>query len=227
MFSPDDHLDPPPIPQFSKDMEAYLVASARTHPVRHATPVKTYLAVGVAAAAIAAGSAIGIDQAITTPHHSTANQRPPQQPNPANLAAYTVVANADGTVTLSLAQDQLFDPAALRQALANAGVPAIVTIGKVCYMTHPPQPYNGSPAAVFQSQQIDGRSVTTITPRALPAGSELSVGYFTVPGGGGVHIVVVPVNAALTCTAHPPAPPVASPYHSAASTRGPEPERAR
>jgi hypothetical protein len=202
----DDRLDPPPIPQFSKDMEAYLVASARTHPGRHATPIKTYLAVGVATVAIAVGAAIGIDQAVTTRHPSTANQRSPQHPNRAHLAAYTVEANPDGTVTLSLAQDQVFDPAALRQALANAGVPALVTIGKVCYMTHPPRLYEGSPDAVLHSQQVNGRIVTTITPSALPAGSELSIGYFTVPGGGGVHIVVVPLNAALTCTTHPDNP---------------------
>ena len=50
---------------------------------------------------------------------------------------------------------------------------------------------------------------------AIPAGQELSIGYFSLPNGGGVHISLVPGNAPLTCTSTPPAPP----RHGAGATR--------
>ena len=207
MFSLDEHPDPPVLPRFSRDMENFLVAAARANPARRPSRVRRYVAVGVATAAIAVGVAVGIEQASHPVHPSTTSLPPSSQPGGANLAAFTVATNPDGTVTLSLAQDQIFDPAALRQALVNAGVPAIVTVGKVCYLAHPPRTYNGSPAQVLRSAQVDGRTVTTITPSAMPAGTELSIGYFAVSGGGGVHIVLVPDNAPLTCTTGPPPAP--------------------
>jgi hypothetical protein len=207
MFSLDDHPDPPAIPQFSRGMENYLVSAARTQPAQRATSMKTYVAVGVATAAIAVGAAIGIDHAVTTPQRTTANPRPPQPPNSTNLAAYVVETNPNGTVTLSLAQDQVFNPAALRQDLARAGVPAIVTVGKVCYVAHPPQPAGGQFPLSAPERQADGRTGLTITPSLIPSGAELSVGYFAVPDGGGVHIGLVPTSGPLICTAKPPAPP--------------------
>jgi hypothetical protein len=207
MFSLDEHPDPPVLPRFSRDMENLLVAAVTANPARRQSRVRTYIAVGMATAAIAVGAAVGIEQATHTEHPSTTSSPPSQQPGGANLAAFTVTTNPDGTVTLSLAQDQIFDPATLRQALANAGVAAIVTVGKVCYLAHPPRTYNGSPAQVLRSAQVDGRTVTTITPSAMPGGTELSIGYFAVSGGGGVHIVLVPDNAPLTCTTSPPPAP--------------------
>jgi hypothetical protein len=47
----------------------------------------------------------------------------------------------------------------------------------------------------------------TISPAAIPPGSELSIGYFQVSGGSGIHITLVPEHASLTCTSTPPARP--------------------
>lgn len=116
-----------------------------------------------------------------------------------------MLTNPAGTVTLTLNQGQVFDPEALQQALARAGVPAVVTVGSVC--TVPGRPSDGLPRVISRSPAAGGRSVTVITLSAIPAGEELSFGYFAVPGGGGLHISLVPDNAHLTCTATPPAPP--------------------
>jgi len=45
----------------------------------------------------------------------------------------------------------------------------------------------------------------TVTPSAIPSGSELSIGYFFLPGGngGGIHVTIVPDHMHLTCTAEP------------------------
>jgi len=43
--------------------------------------------------------------------------------------AFTLVQNANGTVTLTLTQGQMFDPSVLQRALARDGIPALVIAG--------------------------------------------------------------------------------------------------
>ena len=50
-----------------------------------------------------------------------------------HLADFSVDTTPGGTVTLILGDAQIRDPNALRQALADAGVPAKVTPDSVCY----------------------------------------------------------------------------------------------
>jgi hypothetical protein len=94
--------------------------------------------------------------------------------------------------------------ARLRDALARAGVPAVVTVGSVC--TVPGHPSGGLPQVISRSPASDGHSATTITPSAIPAGEELSIGYFAVRGGG-LYLGLVPDNVPLMCTSTPPVPP--------------------
>jgi hypothetical protein len=52
-----------------------------------------------------------------------------------HLAAFSVDTNPDGTVTLltkAQLKAQLLDPVILRRTLAQAGIPAYITIGKYC-----------------------------------------------------------------------------------------------
>jgi len=195
MLSLDDHPVPPELPWFSRKMEEFLVAAAR-RPARTNQRAR-YAAVGLAAAAVATAAAVGIS-------YGTVGGPPPGASGGAHthLDAFSVVANADGTVTLVLSQGQLFDPATLRQALAKAGVPALVTVGSVCTAHFAaaalPQVISHSPG------QPGGRSVTIITPSAIPSGQELSIGYFA--NGNGLHISLVPDNAHLTCSSTPPFP---------------------
>jgi hypothetical protein len=93
--------------------------------------------------------------------------------------AFTLTANSNGTDTLTLDKDQVFNPAALQQALAEKGIPALV---------HAYAPGEKTPACRFLPQLDvfkvvsatgpDGHLQTmTINPAAMPAGTELFFGY--------------------------------------------------
>ena len=221
MITLDDRPALPPLPQFNRDMEQFLLAASRTGTSPQPTTMPRrrvrYAAVGLAAAAVAAGAAVGIDYA-TSGSSRSPSANPTNNPGVSqsggvhiHLAAFSVDTNPGGTVTLTLTltltQGQLFDPNSLRQALAKAGVPAVVTVGSVC--TVPGHPSNGLPQVISRRPASNGHSITTITPSAVPAGEKLSFGYFAVPtnGAGGLFINLVPDNAPLTCTSTPPAPP--------------------
>ena len=204
MLSLDDRPTPPALPQFSRDMQRFLVTTARTRqPSRSLHRIRTYAIAGIATAAVITAATLGFDHAVTGTHSPSAGPRPTGAPGAQRLAAFTVHKNPGGTVTLTVDQRQIFNPSALRQALAHAGVPALVTVGSVCYVPGPIASHPFSPP----QPQPDGAILTTITPAAIPAGSKLSIGYFHEPGGGGVHITVVPDNTHFTCTPTPPAPP--------------------
>ena len=72
---------------------------------------------------------------------------------------------------------QLKDPARLRQTLALAGVPVVLTSGRVCDGTA------GDLSKVIR-KHADPRDVfLTITPAAMPAGTELVIGIGTLRDG--------------------------------------------
>jgi len=197
-----DPLPPlPELPRFSREMHAFLTAAdARDlrRPARH----RAYAVAAVAVAAVAA-VLIAVIVGVARTGGPGPNPNPPTgQPR---LASFSVRAAPGGLVRLTLTPGQLRDPGALRQALAKVGVPALVTAGSVCYV---PGPSAILTQVLSAPQRLpDGRSVWTINPSAIPAGVELSIGYFHVAGGFGIHITLVPARAALTCTAGPPAPP--------------------
>jgi hypothetical protein len=130
----------------------------------------------------------------------------PSQPGArqVQLAAFTVVKNPNGTATVTfpvVQANQLINPIALRQALANAGVPAIVTIGRTCSNTV------GSAAELHSVVQVQGPSGPSsqtisviITPSAMPAGTELSIGIYPHQRSW----QLADANAPLTCTSTPP-----------------------
>lgn len=207
MLSPDGRPAPPAIPHFSRDMESALVAAARAggprRPAR-AARLGRYAAAGITAAAIAVAAGVGVDYAVSN-GHSAASGGSAGRPVHIHVAAFSVDSNAGGTVTVTLTRGHVLDPGALRHALAEAGVPALVTAGSVCYV---PGPSGALARAVSPPRHLaDGSTTVTITPSAIPAGSKLSIGYFQVPAGGGIYVSLVPDNAPLTCTSTPPARP--------------------
>jgi hypothetical protein len=215
MLSLDDRPAPPAIPQFSREMEQFLVAAARAGAARRPARIGRagkYAVAGLAAAAVVAAVAAGIDNAVTgtgpgVPQATPTGSAGRSHGGGVHLAVVSVERHPDGTVTLtvSLTRGQLFDPAAVQQALAKAGVPALVTVGSVCTG---PGPSDALPQVLTRSPASNGRSVTTIRPSAIPAGQKLSMGYFNVPGGGsGLHISLIPDKGPLTCSSTPPAPP--------------------
>jgi hypothetical protein len=193
----------PPLPefrQFSQKMEAFLMAAADARNVRRPGRVRGYVAAIAAAAAVVVAVAVGL----ALSHGPRPNPNP--SPGPVRVASFAVSTASGGLVKLALSPGQLRDPGALRHALANVSVPALVTVGKVCYVPGP----SAILTQVLSSppQHLpDGRTVWTITPSAIPKGIELSIGYYHVPGGFGIHVTLVPDHAVLTCTASPATPP--------------------
>jgi hypothetical protein len=195
-------LDQPPlpkVPQFSHDMQAFLVTTARSRLAHRPRARRRYLA--VAAAAVIAAVVFGIVHALgpggpTRGHPS----------GPIELATFSVTTATNGLVTLHLTPGHLRDPNTLRQALAHAGVPALVTADSVCYV---PGPNAQLPQVLPVPQhKARGGTVWTIDPSAIPAGEELSIGYYQVPPSGfGIHVSLVPEHGSLICSSTPPVPP--------------------
>ena len=121
-------------------------------------------------------------------------------PGAAKLAAWTVRTGPGGVVTVTLRQ--LTSAAALRHALAEHGVPAIVHVGdSICFqsdgdplpglfrvVTHPP----GFPIVI------------RIRPAAMPQGSELLFSLTRISGEVGyVGQELIRIGAPVSCL-HPP-----------------------
>jgi hypothetical protein len=134
---------------------------------RKARRLTTAVAVGATTALAAGVTAIAV---APTGH--------PANPVNAQLTAFSISAGANGTSALTLRKGQQYrlDPVALRQALAQHGIPALVTVGKACDSS--PEP-TGLDQAVTSERHPDGSVTLTINPREMPPNSELSIGYFT------------------------------------------------
>ena len=130
--------------------------------------------VGVTSIAAAAALALGLTgalggTAVTSGAGTTVRE-----------AAFTLTANSNGTDTLTLSQDQVFHPAALQQALAKNGIPALVenatpgVLNTTACRFLPEQD-------VFKVMSFKGtgpQRTMTINPAAMPAGTELFFVYF-------------------------------------------------
>ena len=133
-------------------------------------------------------------------------------PGTIRTASFTLASNANGTATLTINPKELLDPAALQSDLAQYGIPAKVTSGSFCSSDPHPAgfaqvvsvnwPSNASPSGV--------QPAITIDPSAMPAGAELSVGYFQLSSGqaaGEQQADAVLIDTgSYTCTSTPPDP---------------------
>lgn len=117
-----------------------------------------------------------------------------------NLDAWSVNTLSGGLVYVDVRA--LRDPVLLRQTLARAGVPAIVTFGKVC--TEASGGDAGNLTRVLGKTAVGGEPRMTIDPAGIPAGSELSIGIVLVekaPGKSGLapSFALVKEGSRLTC----------------------------
>lgn len=88
-----------------------------------------------------------------------------------SLDGFTVNTTADGIVDVTVTD--LRNPALMRQVLAQAGVPAIV------WISNPPSCYRAPVPTGNAIQLTRGRTGTmfTINPAAIPAGTEVDMGF--------------------------------------------------
>lgn len=157
---------------------------------------------GLTAAATAAGAAtvmtltIGGPATVPSAHPSPAAGR-----GSAGLAAFTVTSGPGDSTTLTMRKGIQYrlNPSALRKALAEHGIPALVTVGKIC---------STQPGKSPELQQIarrqklaDGSVLIIIDGSKVPAGSRLSIGYFQEL----TLMSLVKDGSPLNCTSNPPA----------------------
>ena len=129
-----------------------------------------------------------------------------------HLAAFTVAAGPDGTTTLTLNPGQVADPNAVRQALAEHGIPALVTAGKFCRTAVQPSPGVGD-VAVFSGPMKPVVSASApanpqpgpivIYGSRIPSGVELSIGYRQDPNNREISFTLIVSGAPLSCTSIP------------------------
>jgi hypothetical protein len=153
----DVHMDRPP--------EA-ITARARTRRLRRALP-------GVSAV----GLALGLGLALTLPGHPAAPGAPPAaRAVHVNLAAWSVNTTPAGQVNVTIRE--LKDPARLSKTLADAGVPVMLTSGRVCDTG-----YESQLSRVLHKLGGSGDVVLTINPAAMPAGMKVVIGIGTFRKG--------------------------------------------
>jgi hypothetical protein len=138
---------------------------------------------------------------------------PAGTPGTIRTASFTLVSNANGTATLTINPGELLDPAALQSDLQQDGIPAMVTSGSLC--TSDPAPA-GFSQVVSQnwppnaSPQSGVQPTITIDPSAMPAGTELSFGYFQLTSGEAAGEqqadMLVVTTSSYTCSSTPPDP---------------------
>lgn len=169
------------------------------------------------AACAAAGVAVAVALALA------AGSPARQQPQPAQLAAWTVHANPDGTVTFTLRNTS--HPARLQRALAEAGVPAVVRWGQICEAGGKGQPLMNTEAFVKASSvpgAVSGIGSWFALQGGTTANPDLDWSWTVIPGkiphGGQFVISAVPgsvpasdiqavwefahTSAPLTCARH-------------------------
>jgi hypothetical protein len=174
------------------------------------------------AAAVAAAGSVALGLGLSGAHGAAPNAAASSIRGTATVrgtgtirtAAFTLTHNANGTDTLTLTMGQVFNPAALQQALVQDGIPALVKIDAHCSSDPPP----ASPASLGvlsvqlpngtsvprstpgHAYPIPGNAVTVINPSAMPAGTELFFGYLN--SDHGVAFDLIYTNS-YTCTNTP------------------------
>jgi hypothetical protein len=116
-----------------------------------------------------------------------------------NLDAWSVNTLSSGLVYVDVRA--LRDPVLLRQTLAKAGVPAIVTFGQFC--TEASDDAAGNLQQILGKAAPGGEPKLTINPVAIPAGSELSIGIVSVSTESAnelqASLALVTEGSRLTC----------------------------
>jgi hypothetical protein len=159
---------------------------------------------GLTAAAVAAAgaaAAITLTSGGLAPALSGSAPAPSGTPSlpshgPAELAAFSVTNGPGDSTTLILYKGPKYpelDPAALREALARHGIPALVTVGTFCRST--PEA-SASLGQVVHPSTLAGGSAMVIDGQAMPSGTRLSIGYFQ----GHVRMALIEDGASLSCS---------------------------
>jgi hypothetical protein len=121
--------------------------------------------------------------------------------------AFTLVKHANGTATLTINRNVLFEPGTLQRDLAGDGIRAMVTVGRFC--SSDPAPAGWTKVMSFPGSPAEPGPVRSvvINPAAMPAGTELSFGYFRTANDASQTSVALIDTRSYTCTSTAPTAP--------------------
>ena len=122
-------------------------------------------------------------------------------------AAFTLTRNANGTDTLTMRPLVLVEPGTLQNDLAQYGIPAMVQTGSFC-SSNPAPDWSHVMSFSPQGNGPVQHPTITINPSAMPAGTELSFGYFQLPARQETALALINTNS-YTCTSTAPTAPPA------------------
>ena len=165
----------------------------------------------VAVAAVGVTAAAGL--ALGVPSYGHPSTAPPASGGvQAQPAAFTVEKRSDGKVAVTWTKEQYFkDPAGLQQALRDAGFPVLVKTGVFCKAPgdNTSVDEHGSGAGVERvvkrERRADDTVVFTYDPAAMPAHTQLFIGYLdqaqlaVTHGRPGSVERLVPTDVQLKC----------------------------
>jgi len=123
--------------------------------------------------------------------------------------AFTLVRHANGTVTLTIHPGLLLELGTLQRDLQQDGIPAKVTTGSFCSSDPAPAGFTQVVHAVvpgLNGTPMTAKPTLTINPAAMPAGTELSFGYFRLPRGQETAAGLIDTSS-YTCTSTAPTTP--------------------
>ncbi len=142
------------------------------------------------AGALAGAAAVALAVAALLPAGHQAGR-----PSPIQLAAWTVVKHADGTIVVTVRQ--LRDPAGLQRTLRADGVPASVT-----FSGHQPRACHGYPVDHALMNKVFGGHgpPLVIRPSALPSGAGIQLNPGHYPPGAPIALAAGLVHASPRCT---------------------------
>lgn len=150
-----------------------------------------------AAGVVGAGVALGLGLTSSAPAQATHGTGTIQ------TAAFTLVRHANGTATLTINNNVLFDPATLQSDLAQDGIQAKVTAGSFC-SSGPARAITLPRVISVWLHQRPEEPTVSINPAAIPAGMELSFGNFNFANGGRTFIALIDPDS-YTCSSAAPA----------------------
>lgn len=160
------------------------------------------------------------------PGHSTIRTL---APGTIRTTAFKIVKNPNGKTTLTLNPNEFLDPATLQSDLAKYGIPAKVTYGSFCSSEPAPAGFSQvvslPPREAPVPPQSGMQPTITFNPAALPAGTELSFGFFQLTGGGQQASFALIDTSSYSCTSTAPGP--AGPAEGAQLVYGTHPGPAR
>jgi hypothetical protein len=173
------------------------------------------LGAGITATTAAAGVVLGLGltgafgPAAVSGTGAIRTTAPARSAGTIRTTAFTLVKHANGTVTLTINPGLLLEPGTLQSDLQRDGIPAKVTAGSFC--SSDPAPVGFHQIVHLVVPGLKGTPMTvnptlTINPAAMPAGTELSFGYFQ-PSWGQETAAGLIDTSSYTCTSTAPTTP--------------------